>query len=358
MKQLLVLFFVVLVFCDRPKWHELDSYSFESYVKDFGKNYSYKESIIRKEIFEKNLADIKNHNNNPSFTWKKGVNHFADQSEEEWAQVRGLNKALLYLEKEKSLPVTLEKVADLPTSVDWREKNIITAVKDQGRCGSCWTFGTAETVESYYALKHNSIMDLSEQQILDCTPNPNDCGGTGGCGGGTAQLAMDRIVAMGGITTEWQYPYTSYFGTAESCKFANVTSNPMAVLSGWNRLTPNDQDSVITALATIGPQIINVDAATWHLYETGIFDGCNQTNPDIDHVVQLVGYGPDYWLVRNSWSSLWGEIGYIRLKKDTTVPCGIDLTPQDGDICNGGPSTVKVCGTCGVVYDVTYPILV
>jgi len=201
-------------------------------------------------------------------------------------------------------------------------------------------------------------MELSEQQILDCTPNPNDCGGTGGCGGGTAQLAMDRIKEMGGITTEWQYPYVSYFGDAEQCKFNNsVTTNPYAQLSSWVRLPVNDQDAVITALASVGPLTINVDAAAWKFYETGIFDGCNQTNPDINHVVQLVGYTDSYWIVRNSWNTGWGENGYIMLKKDTVAPCGTDLTPQDGDICNNGPKTVEVCGTCGVVYDVTYPVI-
>jgi len=351
----------VLVVYALPRWYQLEDYTFDKYLKDYGKKYQYKEYVTRSQIFNQNLEEITKHNADTSFTWKKGVNQFTDLTTEEFEQKLGLNKALLYLQKEQYTgTVHKPTVKDVPPNVDWREKGIITPVKDQGECGSCWTFGTAEGIESYYSMKHGSIMDFSEQQILDCTPNPNDCGGSGGCGGGTAQLAMDRIIAMGGITTEWQYPYTSYFGAAEDCKFAsaNKTGNPVGILSSWNRLPVNDQDSVIAALASIGTLIINVDASTWSSYETGIFDGCNQTNPDIDHVVQLVGYGPDYWIVRNSWSSLWGEIGYIRLKKDTVVPCGTDLTPQDGDICNGGPKTVTVCGTCGVVYDATYPVMV
>jgi len=315
--------------------------------------------VERAGVFNRNLIEIKKHNSDPSFTWKKGINQFTDQTEDEFKQYLGLNKALLYLQKEQyTRPLYTYTPAVPPVSVDWREKGIVTPVKDQGRCGSCWTFGTAETIESYYALKHGNIMDFSEQQILDCTPNPNDCGGTGGCGGGTAQLAMDRIIAMGGIATEWTYPYISYYGDAESCKFpGNMTSNPFAELVSWTRLPVNDQESVIAALATEGPLIINVDASTWSQYETGIFDGCNQTSPDIDHVVELVGYGTDYWIVRNSWNTGWGEMGYIRLKKTAVAPCGIDHSPQDGDICNGGPATVQVCGTCGVVYDVTFPVL-
>jgi len=351
---------VILVVVEAyPKWNELEGYTFSSYVRDYGKSYSDAEYRFREEIFNKNLIDIKQHNTE-DHSWKKGVNHLTDQTEEEWGSLLGLNKGLLHRQKvEHKGPTLRSKRSDLPDLVDWRDKGIITPVKDQGNCGSCWTFGTAETIESFWALKYGSIMEFSEQQILDCTPNPNDCGGTGGCGGGTAQIAMDRIMKMGGITTEWRYPYVSYFGNAQTCKFSsnNMTVNPVAKLQSWVRLEMNDQDTVIAALASTGPLIINVDASAWASYESGVFNGCNQTNPDINHVVQLVGYGPDYWLVRNSWSSLWGDNGYIRLMKDSTVPCGIDLNPQDGDICNGGPTTVKVCGTCGIVYDVTYPII-
>ena len=101
-------------------------------------------------------------------------------------------------------------IGDPPAAVDWREKGVVTEVKDQGTiigrlthdnylesCGSCWAFGTAETVESHYAIKTGNLVVLSEQQILDCTPNPNQCGGTGGCGGGTAELAYARIIQIG-----------------------------------------------------------------------------------------------------------------------------------------------------------------
>jgi len=357
----LLAFLVFVIVYGFPKWHELDDYTFENYINDFHKDYSYKESIERQKIFEKNLKDIKEHNKDPVFTWKKGVNQFTDKSPEEFQRLLGLNKPLLYLQKSLYKGLIWEPLySDAPpSSIDWRAKGIMTSVKDQGECGSCWTFGTAETIESYYALGKGTIMDLSEQQILDCTPNLKHCGGTGGCGGGTAQLAMDRIVAMGGITAEWQYPYTSYFGVAEKCKFQsnNKTQNPYAHLSSWTRLPENNQDAVINALATIGPLIVNVDAASWAHYETGIFNGCNQTHPDINHVVELVGYAPDYWIVRNSWSTGWGEMGYIRLLKQPLVGCGTDLSPQDGDICDDGPATVVVCGTCGIVYDSTFPIM-
>jgi len=117
----------------------------------------------------------------------------------------------------------------------------------------------------------------------------------------------------------------------------------------------------MNAVATLGPIAISVDASSWHAYSSGIYNGCNQANPDIDHAVVLVGYGSDngtnYWLVRNSWSASWGESGYIRLLRgaDEATNCGTDTTPLDGTACVGHADPVTVCGTCGILYDSAYP---
>jgi len=280
----------------------------------------------------------------------------------EFKSFRGLNKKLLYstLHAKGIVPQKAEfdptVMKALPPTVDWRTSGIITATKNQGQCGSCWTFGAAECVESVYAQKTNSLIVLSEQNILDCTPNPKHCGGTGGCGGGTVELAWDRIIQKG-IATEKDYPYVSgNTGRDYTCKpavkaFTNITS--------YVNLPPNQQQPILEALANIGPLAINVDAASWSGYRSGVFDGCNQVTPDIDHVVQLVGYGTDpthgdYWLVRNSWGTGYGEKGYIRIKRETTPRCGTDKTPDDGTGCDDGPPTVKVCGTCGILFDALY----
>ncbi len=114
-----------------------------------------------------------------------------------------------------------------------------------GGCGSCWTFATAETVESHHALATRQLAVLSEQQILDCKPNPNQCGGTGGCGGGTAELAMQQIVALGGLSSEWTYPYQSYFGAAFSCRFNNHTTRPFAKIKGYVKLPENQYTPLV-----------------------------------------------------------------------------------------------------------------
>jgi len=360
MSVLLILSLLALINATR----DFSTYNFEAYVKEFGKSYSRTEVMTRQQTFYENLKKIQAHNAQ-GLSWRLGVNQFTDHTAKEMKMYLGLDKAQLHQEhlewvqRQGSETFESSSFGAWPSSVDWRDKNIISPVKDQGRCGSCWTFGTTETIESYWALATGQLVSLSEQQILDCCPNPNNCGGTGGCGGGTAQIAMDKLIEMGGHTTEWMYPYISYFGNAQQCVY-NSSTRPFAKLKGWKRLPPNKYEPVMEHLANKGPLIINVDASTWHMYEGGVFDGCNQTSPDVDHIVQLVGYGTDrhhgdYWLVRNSWSPAWGELGYIRLKRSSTPPCGIDVKPGDGDGCNGGPPTVQVCGTCGVVYDSTYP---
>eukprot|EP01087_Luapelamoeba_hula_P007912 TRINITY_DN194_c0_g1_i1.p1 TRINITY_DN194_c0_g1~~TRINITY_DN194_c0_g1_i1.p1 ORF type:complete len:371 (+),score=70.69 TRINITY_DN194_c0_g1_i1:42-1154(+) len=350
----------------KPKWHELETldYNFGHYMKDFNKHYTGDELQMRREIFETTLASIKAHNADSSKGWKEGVNHLTDRTASELKQLRGYKKSytMANLENKAGLPYEFRSQS-VPHSVDWRKRGIISAVKDQGQCGSCWTFGTAETIESYWALAKDQLPVLSEQQILDCTPNPNQCGGTGGCGGGTAELAMTQIIKMGGLSSEWTYPYRSYWGVNfPKCSFNNSRTPPAATIKNFVNLPVNKYEPILEALAHEGPLAIAVDASAWNKYETGVFDGCNKTNPDIDHAVQLIGYGSDhkegdYWIVRNSWTPAWGEDGFIRLKRDSKPHCGIDINPQDGTECKNGPPTVEVCGTCGVLFDAVYPIV-
>lgn len=316
---------------------------------------------MRKAIFDANLAKIRVHNENPSASWKMGVNHFADITDEEYTKMLGYRRTP-HTPKYEIPFVPKNKVSADPTFVDWRQKGVVTDVKDQGNCGSCWSFATAEVIESHNAIATGQLSVLSEQQVLDCVPNTNDCGGVGGCGGGIPEIAYDQIVEMGGLASEWTYPYISYFGANETCHFQTTTTKPVAVLKGYTKLPSNQYQPVIDTLATVGPLAINVDASAWRFYESGVFTGCNQTDSDIDHVVLLVGYGTDpklgdYWTIRNSWTPVWGEVGYIRIARSSTVQCTPDTQPGDGTGCNGGPSVVSVCGACGILYDVSYPVI-
>lgn len=352
----------------RPKWHQLKGYTFEQYVKDFHRTYTGAELALRRTLFEGRLQDIMAHNTNPSFTWKQGVNHLSDRTEAELKSLRGYNKGVGYSMRQMR-PAAMSgehqptvHPSQLPTDVDWRKSNIVSPVKNQGECGSCWTFASAEAVESHAAKKTGELAVLSEQQILDCTPNPKHCGGTGGCQGGTAELAFGRINEIGGLSSEWTYSYKSFHGQNFQCQFNTTMTPPQVKVASYKRIPTNQYAPLMEAVATQGPIAISVDASAWSHYETGVFNGCNQTNPDIDHAVLLVGYGTDtqlgdYWLVRNSWSPTWGEEGYIRVYRSSVQRCGEDITPLDGTGCSGGPSKVTVCGTCGILFDNCYPII-
>lgn len=140
-----------------------------------------------------------------------------------------------------------------------------------------------------------------------CAPNPDACGGTGGCEGATAEIAFD-YVAGAGILEEYQLGYQAYQGQDSACGVTDSTI-PVAHISGFVQLPENNYTALMNAIAQIGPMAISVDASEWHNYESGIFSGCNQESPDINHAVVLVGYGEEngqkYWTVRNSWSPSW-----------------------------------------------------
>jgi cathepsin L len=364
----------------KTEWYQLDGYNFDAYAAEYGREYgSPAERVKRAAIFNDRMATIRVHNKDPAHTWKRGVNHLTDRTVGELAALHGLDRSLLFSQHNArtvaaAAAPTPAVTKGLPDHVDWREKNVITPVKNQGECGSCWTFASVETLESHWALAGNALVELSEQFVLDCTPNPQECGGTGGCMGGTGELAYNRIKELGGIPSEWTYPYVSILGNASTCHGLPLPpatphkGGPMASanVTGFASPTSNSYAAMLEAVATKGPLAISVDAGDWHDYESGIFAGGNHTNPELDHLVQLVGYGSEdfknggYWLVRNSWTPLWGDNGYIKLareKEAKDVSCGLDINPADGNGCKDGPATVKVCGQNGMLFDGVYPIV-
>lgn len=189
------------------------------------------------------------------------------------------------------------------------------------------------------------------------------CGGTGGCYGSLIEIGLTYAHMMG-VVRESDYPYTSgETGETGECMYDAESQTAAVYVRGYETLPHNDLDAVMNHIATIGPLGISVDASVWHSYEGGVFNGCSyDENIEINHGVQLVGYGTDpehgdFWIVRNSWGPEWGENGYIRLKRETEVNCGTDSTPMIGTACEGdGNAVQKVCGMCGVLFDTTYPI--
>jgi len=252
------------------------------------------------------------------------------------------------------------RVVDLPASVDWRtvKPAILTPVKNQGACGSCWAFAATQSIEANVAQNTGKLLTLSPQNVVSCTPNPQHCGGTGGCGGATAELAFE-YVSQKGIASNQDYPYRAVTGTCDE------TIRKTARIKSFVKLIENNYTDLMVAVATVGPIAVSVDASSWGGYSSGIFTGCPGKGSfiDINHAVQLVGYGSqagrDYWIVRNSWGAGWGEGGFIRILRhsdgDTTQWCNVDRTPGDGSGCDGGPSQITACGSCGIWYDNCYP---
>lgn len=340
-------------------WKELSqrpSYAFSDFATEFGKNYKSEEIAMRSALFEKELAIVRIHNGNPTKTYKKGINKFSDWTEAEKATRKGLNKGMRFAQYQGDVSAAPVDIDALPKSVDWRTKKpaVVTPVKDQGGCGSCWAFASTETVESAVAMATGQLFDLSPQQLVSCVPNPDECGGTGGCSGATEPLAF-AYVAQNGMTTEKSYPYQGSTGT---CSYKSKSA--VVGIANYTHLPTNDYASLLKAVATVGPVAVSVDAS-WFSYESGVFSGDCGTS--VDHAVQLVGYGTDsdsgldYWTIRNSWGGSWGESGYIRLKRFGAgkEPCGTDSSPLDGNGCKGGPKTIPVCGECAVMSDSSYP---
>jgi cathepsin L len=360
MKLLLALALCVLVVADRPT----SLPSFEEFLSSYGKNYNGVEYARRKTIFESNMQKIREHNADLTQTWWMDVNQFADLTVEEFrANYLGNTVTKMAGFSTKDMPYSDHSlrsvpVSQLPDKVDWREKNVVTPVKNQGSCGSCWAFATTEGVESCVALATGKLLTLSAQDVTSCTKNPQHCGGTGGCGGATAELGFEQV-AKGGIALEKDYPYTAQTGT---CKTAVTRS---AKVKGFVKLIENNYTDLVNAIATVGPIAVSVAADPWMMYGGGVFTGCpagGTRQVIINHAVQLVGYGvdagKDYWIVRNSWGAGWGERGYIRMLKhsdgDKSKWCNPDNRPQDGSGCDGGPASITVCGSCGIWYDSCY----
>jgi cathepsin L len=330
--------------------------SYADYVAYYRKTWS----AEGEQRYNDKIAEIRAHNA-AGLSWTMGVNKFTDMSEQEFESYYRGRKAPRVkggmLGADNSCdPSALSYIA-LPPSIDWRSKGAVTAVKDQGSCGSCWAFSTTESIESNLFVETGSIQVLSPQDVVSCTPNPDNCGGSGGCNGAIAELGF-KWVESNGIATEANWPYHATTGTCNQAQHTMVVK-----INGCVKLKENNYTDLMQAVVQKGPISVSVDASQWGTYSSGIYSACDKKSTlDIDHAVQLVGYGTengqDYWIVRNSWGASWGEKGYIRLLRHSDGSsqwCKTDKSASDGSACDGDPETITVCGECGIWYDNSYP---
>jgi len=337
---------------------------FSEFKKTFNKEYSCEDEETRRfSVFSENLLAAEKHNARRMKSYTRGINMWSDMTQEEWENMF-LTGYKRMVPGDSAAGVKEDRVkTEVPDSWDWRDQGVVTDVKNQGACGSCWAFAATEQIESYTALASGQLTSLSTQQMTSCTPNPLTCGGTGGCMGSTPPLGYNYIQLFGQMKEE-DYPYTSgSTSQTGSCEYDLSSLTPVASITGYNNLPANDQEAVMNHIATVGPLAISVAASSFKDYTGGVYDGCNyDENIGLNHGVQLVGYGSedgtDFWIVRNSWGSAWGESGYIRLLRESEPGCGVDSTTS-GHVCADGPGyddALHVCGMCGMLFETSYPL--
>jgi len=311
---------------------ELKTFTWEKEWAQFKAKYSkdYSSPIEEKrrfKIFQKNMFLISSHNHKHSLGYhhfKLGVNGFADMETSELTQQRnGFRHKRLPSNYTKGLGATFLKpnFVKLPDEVDWRREGYVTPVKNQGACGSCWSFSTTGALEGQMFRKTGRLVSLSEQNLVDCSSN----WGNNGCDGGLMDQAFQYIKDNGGLDTEESYPYEA---RDDSCRYDPMES--AADDKGFVDVSPpGDEDKLQEALATTGPISIAIDAShqSFHFYQGGIYEDPDCSPENLDHGVLVVGYGTtegkDYWLVKNSWGEEWGDEGFIYIRRNKNNMCGV-----------------------------------
>lgn len=248
-----------------------------------------------------------------------GPTEFADLTEQEFADIY-LNKVMLETDVKEARSLLTETTdvgsGDIPESVEWRDNNAVTEVKNQGMCGSCWAFSTTGNVEGQYAIKTGNLTSLSEQELVDCDMVDE------GCNGGLPSQAYLEILRIGGLELETEYPYE---GKREKCEF-DQTKARVKVTGGVQ--LPVDEEKIAAWIAQNGPVSIGINAFMMQFYMGGIAHPwkylCRPSR--LDHGVLITGYGVDngvpYWNIKNSWGPGWGEKGYYRIYRGANC-CGV-----------------------------------
>merc|ERR1711981_26870 len=269
--KVFVIFALIAVAASAPA----DEWS--NFKKTYNKVYrSYEEEQFRKSVFAETLAFINEHNakyEQGLYTFDTAINERADWTQEEWNSIL---TAKVPTERSEEEPI---EFASAPQAHDWRDHNMVTRVKDQQRCGSCWAFAVTGAVEGAWAKSTLTLESLSEQELVDC--------GEGSCDGGWTSRAYDTIVKMGGQMRERDYPYTAQDGW---CQYDN--NQAVAHISGYRNVAALNAHNMANTLYSSSPLAVLIDASSrsFQNYHSGVYYDPSCSQSTINHAVLAIGY--------------------------------------------------------------------
>jgi len=351
--------------------------SFEEYVEFFQRSYGHdsEEGRTRRGIFEQAVEAIRTQNGKPNALWRAGFNELADRTPEELQGLRGWRatprqSAVMLLHDEAGLA---ELPSDFPDTQDWSHLDSLVAPQ-QHSCGSCWAMASAYLLRAHYEIKTGTVREFAAQELVNCVPNVDECGGSGGCEGATVELAMAYVsnISLEGLSLDGDLPYTGEDaecnrgppgallvagqGGLRGLRHRHGASGGDGVsLARYQTLPANKPEPLLRSLLD-GPVAVSAASMSWKLYAHGIFDQCSDRT--VDHAILMVGFGEDagqkYWKIMNSWGTSWGENGMIRLARpsvDEANDCDWDEFPSLGTACKPYPLRQWVCGACAILSD-------
>ena len=291
---------------------------------------SVEEVEYRFGIWSSNKAIVEEHNaeyarGRQSYTL--AMNKFAAMTNAEFSTMMLRPRSTRNADSAKGVFNGTGAVAD---SYDWRDvNNVVTPVKDQGQCGSCWAFSAVATMEGAYNYKSGSLNEFSEQELVDCTNSGHyTCNVGGEMSDGVDYIASSQ---SGYIYTETAYPYTATScSILKNCCSAESNTGVNTGITGHTAITSGDEDALKSAAGTYPVISVGIDASStqFQLYSSGVYAPAGCSSSSLDHGVAVVGYdtmmvGGDYWIVKNSWGTGWGEDGYIYMARNDNNKCGI-----------------------------------
>uniref|UniRef100_A0A671WQI0 Cathepsin S, ortholog 1 n=2 Tax=Sparus aurata TaxID=8175 RepID=A0A671WQI0_SPAAU len=280
------------------------------------------EVVFRRAVWEKNVQLVLRHNQEASagkHSFTMGLNHLADMTSEE------VNEKLNGLKLEEPFNFgndTFKGVNGLsiPQNVDWRKDGLVSPVMNQGLCGSCWAFSSMGALEGQMKKRTGVLVQLSPQNLVDCSTSEGNLG----CRGGYISKSFSYVIRNGGVDSESSYPYEHKNG---KCRYS--VKGKAGYCSDFHILPKGDEKALQAVVGSVGPVSVAINAMlpSFHLYRGGLYNVPNCNPRFINHAVLVVGYGTDrgedFWLVKNSWGTAWGEEGFVRIARNKKNLCGI-----------------------------------